>query len=172
MKVSTKFISSLGPDQVQHLETLAAQDPARRVRMRAHSILLSFRGASMNEIAQIYQVHRDTVSCWLDRFAQDGVDGLSDQPRCGGPTKLTASEQAVAHALLARAPNAPKTVLAQLREQTGKTISPSTLTRMAKAADLRWKRVRKSLKDKRDDAAFAQATKEIDRLKKTPSRTP
>jgi len=62
MKVATKFVSPLRPDQVQSLEGLAEGDPVRRVRMRAHSILLSSRGSSIDEIAQIYQVDRDTVS--------------------------------------------------------------------------------------------------------------
>ena len=86
-------------------------------------------------------------------------------------TKLAvAAEQALALQLLKEHPQAPKTGLALLLEQPGKTISPSTVTRRAKPADLRWKRVRKSLKANRDEAAFTQAKKELERLKKTPSR--
>jgi len=171
MKVATKFVSPLAPDQVSSLEGLAEGDPVRRVRMRAHSILLSARGSSIDEIAQIYQVHRDTVSSWLDHFAQSGVDGLRDKPRSGSPPKLDAHEKEVAKALLKTHPNAPKVVLAQLTEKTGKSISRSTLKRLAKGAGLRWKRMRKSLKSKRDEEAFAQAKKEIDGLKKTAIRT-
>ena len=172
MKVSTKFVSTLDPDQIHALEEWAAHDSARRVRMRAHSILLSFGGASLDEIARIYGVHRDTVSSWLDQFEQRGMDGLRDKPRCGGPPKLNKHEQEVAKALLKSDPHAPKRVLALLREQTGKSISAATLTRIAKAANLRWKRVRKSLKSQRDDVAFSQAKTAIKRLKKTASRSP
>jgi transposase len=170
MKVATKFVSPLSPDQAQALEALAEGDPARRVRMRAHSILLSARGSSIDEIARIYQVDRDTVSSWLDRFLQSGVDGLGDKPRSGGPSKLDAQEKEEAKALLKKHPNAPKMVLALLHEKTGKSISRSTLRRLAKGAGLRWKRVRKSLKSKRDEAAFTQAKKEIEGLKKTAIR--
>jgi transposase len=170
MKVATKFVSALTAAQQNQLEQLAAEDPVRRVRMRAHSLLLSAEGLSIDEIARVYQVHRNSVSSWIDHWHQQGMAGLSDKPRCGGPTKLNAAEQALARQLLKEHPQAPKTVLALLLEQTGKTISPSTLTRLAKAADLRWKRVRKSLKANRDEAAFTQAKKEIERLKKTPSR--
>lgn len=171
MKVATKYVAALTPDQQRQLEKLAAYDPVRRVRMRAHSILLSAVGTGINQIADIYQVHRNSVSAWIDHWQQQGLAGLSDKPRPGGPTKLNAAEQDLVRQLLKRHPNAPKTVLALLHEQTGKTISPSTLTRLAKAANLRWKRVRKSLKAHRDEAAFAQAKKEIDRLKKTPNRS-
>jgi len=172
MKVATKFVSPLGPDQVQFLEALAEGDPSRRVRMRAHSLLLSSRGTSIDEIARIYQVHRDTVSSWLDRFAHHGVDGLGDKPRSGGPSTLDGPEKEEAKALLKKHPNAPKMVLALLHEKTGKSISSSTLRRLAKGAGLRWKRVRKSLKSKRDDAAFAEAKKEIEELKKNSNPEP
>lgn len=65
----------------------------------------------------------------------------------------------------------PDRSLALLSETTGKTISRSSLRRLAQKAGLRWKRVRKSLKTQRDEAAFAHAKKEIDGLKKTAGRT-
>ncbi len=98
------------------------------------------------------------------------MNGLPDRPRSGGPPKLTAPEKEVVQALLKTYPNAPNRVLAALQEKTGKTISRSTLKRMAKGAGLRWKRMRKSLKSKRDDLAFYQAQKEIEALKKTSIR--
>ena len=170
MKVATKFVSALSPDQIQHLEDLAQRDSVRRVRMRAHSILLSSRGSSIDEIANIYQVHRDTVSSWIDNFEHLGVDGLRDKPRSGGPPKLNEQEKEVAKELLKTHSNTPSMVLALLSEKTGKTISRSSLRRIAKEAGLRWKRVRKSLKTKRDDEAFDQAKKEIEGLKKTSIR--
>jgi len=166
MKVATKFVSFLDPDQQHQLEHLAEHDPTRRVRMRAHSLLLSSRGTSIDEIAHIYQVHRNTVSSWIDHWEQWGVNGLPDKSRSGGPPKLTAPEKEIAQALLKTYPHAPNRVLAALQEKTGKTISRSSLKRIARGVGLRWKRMRKSLKTKRDDQAFAQAQKEIAALKK------
>jgi len=85
---------------------------------------------------------------------------------------LNEEEKEVVKKLLKMHPNAPKMVLALLNEKTGKIISRSTLRRVAKGAGLRWKRVRKSLKTKRDDAAFDRAKKEIEGLKKTSIRNP
>ena len=81
--------------------------------------------------------------------------------------QLNEQEKEVAKELLKTHSNAPSMVLALLSEKTGKTISRSSLRRIAKGAGLRWKRVRKSLKTKRDDEAFDQAKKEIEGLKKT-----
>ena len=110
MQVATKFVSALSPDQLQHLEDLAERDAVRRVRMRAHSILLSSRGSSIDEIARIYRVHLDTVSSWIDNFEHLGVDGLRDKPRSGGPPKLNEEEKEVVKKLLKMHPNAPKMV--------------------------------------------------------------
>ena len=166
MKVATRFVSALDDDQKAHLQHVMNTDGSRRVRMRAHSILLSSNGTSMDEIAQIYQVHRDTVSSWIGRWEASGIDGLSDQPRSGGPPKLNEQEQELAQELIRAHPHSPKMALALLTEKTGKTISRSTLKRIVKRAGLSWKRVRKSAKSKRDDQAFKTAQKEIERLKK------
>ena len=132
MKVATKFVSALDDDQKTQLQHLMDTDASRRVRMRAHSILLSSQGTWMDEITQIYQVHRDTVSSWIDKWEALGADGLYDQPRSGGPPKLNEEEQQVARDLIQAHPNAPKTVLALLAEKTGKTFSSSSLKRLAK----------------------------------------
>ena len=170
MKVATKFVSSLELDQQQQLEQFAADDPNRRVRLRAHSLLLSSRGSRIDEIAAIYQVHRNTVFSWSDHWEQEGVNGLPDKALSGGAPKLTTPEKERVQVLLKTYPNVPNTVLAALQAETGKTISRSTLKRIARGAGLRWKRMRKSVKNKRDDQAFGQAQKEIEALKKTSVR--
>ena len=167
MKVATKFVSPLNDEAKAYLEDVMHQGPSRRVRMRAHSILLSASGSSMDEIARIYQVHRDTVSAWIDNWAACGMNGLGDKPRSGRPTHLTLAEQAQLKALIKAHPSSPRTVLAKLAETTEKTFSRSSLRRVAKTWRLRWKRVRKSVKSKRDEKAFDEAKQEIEALKKT-----
>lgn len=170
MKVATKFVSPLNRAQTTQLGHLMNHDLSRRVRMRAHSILLSSQGRSIDEIVDIYQVTRITVSSWIDKWEESGVDALYDRPRSGGPPKLNEQEQEVAQSLIKAHPHAPKRILALLEEKTGKTISSSSLKRLAKKAGLRWKRVRKSVKSKRDPQAFDTAKKELAALKKTSRR--
>ena len=167
MKAARKFVSPPKDEETASLEDLLSQDPSRRVRMRAHSILLSARGSSIEEIASIYQVYRDTVSSWIDKWEASGVDGLRDKPRSGSPSKLNTQEQEMLKDLIKTHPGSPRTVLAKLAETTGKTFSRPSLRRVAKAWRLRWKRVRKSVKSKRDEKAFEAAKHEIEALKKT-----
>jgi len=166
-----KFVTAVTAEQVAQLEALWRHGPSPRVRMRAHSLLLSTRGWSMDAISTLYDVHRQTVSAWLDRWQHTGVTGLADRPRSGKPPRLTAPERTLALALIATMPHAPRQVLAHLTEQTGKTISRSTFKRLTKAARLRWKRVRHATAKQPDPHAVAQAQQELTALKKTSGRS-
>lgn len=135
------------------------------VRRRAHSILLSTDGFTIDEIACIYQVHRDTVRTTFDRWETKGLDGLFDGPKSGRPPKLSSDEADEVVKLLKEDPRSIKKALTNTKEKTGKTISEWTVKRIAKHAGLRWKRMRKSHKSKRDETLFRQAQAEIEVLK-------
>jgi transposase len=44
---------------------------------------------SQTELAADLHIHRSTVSTWRRRFAEHGLDGLSDEPRPGAPRTIT-----------------------------------------------------------------------------------
>ena len=139
-------------------------DASPRARARAHGLLLSGQGMTINEIARIYQVDRDTVSTWLTKWEQQGEPSLHDHPRSGRPPKLTPDEQELAKHSIKEDPRSLKQVVERLANKTEKRLSISTLKRLAKKARLRWKRVRKSLKCLRDPAAFAKCQRELEAL--------
>ena len=156
----------MSEEDILRLENIIKTNHSSRVRNRAHSIMLSENGFSMNEIASIFQLHRHSVSSWIDRWESSGVDGLFDRHRDGRPTKLTKKEKEIAKKLIEKHPQSINKVKEELAEKTGKTVSNWTLKRLAKASNLKWKRVRKSLKTKRNENDFKQAKKEIQELKK------
>jgi len=78
------------------LEKTLKNDASSRARARAHGLLLSGQGVTINEIAKIYQVDRDTVSTWITKWEHQGAASLHAQPRSGRPPKLTPEEQALA----------------------------------------------------------------------------
>ena len=63
--------------------------------------------------------------------------------------------------LLRKEPRSTKTVLHDIFATTGKTISAITLRRIARRSRLRWKRMRRSAKDRRDPAKFELAKEEL-----------
>ena len=132
---------------------------------RAHGILLSSKGYSIDEIADILEVHRNSVSSWIQAWERAGVSELFDKPRSGAPSQLNKNDIKRLEQLLPEYPPSPKTILAQFAKATQKTISMSTLRRVVKKSRLRWKRTRKSLKSKREPQQFALASLKIQKLK-------
>jgi len=157
-----RYVRTLTESQRHTLETLMKHDPSPRARARAHSILLSARRVTIKEIVKIYQVDRDTVSSWIKKWEQTGVESLYDKPRSGRPSKLTQEEKELAQHYIQEEPRCLKQVAERLSQKTAKRLSISSLKRLAKKARLRWKRVRKSLKSLRDPAEFAQCQRELE----------
>jgi transposase len=88
MRTPTKFVKPLTSVQQQRLQEIQKTAPAHRTRMRAHAVLLSARGYTLDQIADIYQQDRDRVSLWLDWWSDYEYDGLADDPKSGRPAIL------------------------------------------------------------------------------------
>ena len=61
-------------------------------------------------------------------------------------------------------------VLALLKEYYDVNVSKTTLRRTLKEMNFKWKRVKKTLKNKRDEEAFKKAKKDIKRIEKKHSK--
>lgn len=161
-----RYVHPLTDEQRAFLEKTMKYDGSPRARARAHSLLLSVQGMVINDIAKISQVDRDTVSTWITKWEQEGEASVPDQPRSGRPPKLTPEEQELAITYIKEEPRSLKQVVDRVAQKTAKRLSISALKRLAKRARLRWKRVRKSLKSRREPAAFAKCQRELAALQK------
>ena len=61
----------------------------QRVVLRARIVLLADQNMSTKDIAAELGCNPVTVSKWRQRFAREGIGGLSDAPRSGKPRKYT-----------------------------------------------------------------------------------
>lgn len=161
----SRYVQPLAEKDREVLSYLRDHGETPRIRRRAHAILLSDSGKSVSELAEIFGVRRNTVSSWLDRWEAEGLQGLGDAPRSGAPSKLTKAEIKKVVKLIKKHPHAPRQVLGEISKRIGKTISRSTLRRIARRFGLRWKRTRRSLKSKRDEDEFEKAKDELEELK-------
>lgn len=164
MKTPTHFVKPLDSERRVTLKHLMQPHPNHRVRMRAQAVLLSDRRYSIDRIADIFEVDRDTVRAWLARWDDDNTDGLEDDPHAGRPAILPTEEKEAALKLASRAPRAPHRQLSALERQTGKVISRATLKRLLKRTGRRWQRMRRSLRARRSEAAFRVAQAELKAL--------
>jgi hypothetical protein len=78
---------------------------------------------------------------------------------------LTPEQTRKAVELIEENPEFPNQVLHEIDKLTGKKISRSTLRRIARRANLRWKRMRQSVKSRRDPDEFDAAKAEIQEFK-------
>src|SRR4051794_20561921 len=77
-------VGTLSDEQRQTLERLRRR-AVGRISQRAHMVLLSARGYSVPQIADLFEVAEDTVRLWLHRFLRACPSGLEDRPRPGRP---------------------------------------------------------------------------------------
>jgi transposase len=77
-------VCSLSDQEKKKLKQMTRQQIGR-VSQRAHMILLSSQGRTIQEIAAMYDCSDKTVRKWISRYEAEGCDGLLDKPRTGRP---------------------------------------------------------------------------------------
>lgn len=159
-----RYVENLTEQDKEDLDSLFKNHVSHNVRRRAHTVLLSSQKFRINEIARIYDVHRETIRDTLVRWEKSGIKGLYDLPKAGRPPTLSSDEEKKALEALEKDPRSTKKALALIQREMDKLLSEWTLKRIAKKHGLRWKRMRKINKRKRNQAAFLQAKTEIDAL--------
>lgn len=90
-------------EEREELERMTQQEVGR-VALRAQIILLSNRGFTAPEIADIQSTSDVSVYKWLDRFDEEGPTGLHDRPRSGRPTKMDEEAQEAIEETLSEPP--------------------------------------------------------------------
>ena len=159
-----KFVAPLSEPQQITLRCMQDHHPSSRVRKRAHAIILSHLGYTLQEIAFTFDVCRQTVSSWFDDWDKHGIAGLYDNPKSGHPMILNEEDEEYVKKIIEEEPRSTKIVVATLDENRGIKVSLSTIRRTLKRAKQKWKRVRKSTKFKRDEKKFKEAKQKIDTL--------
>jgi transposase len=119
-----KFVSALSEADTTALETLYRDGSAsHRARQRAHAVLLSSRGYTLEQLADLLLADRDTISGWLDAWQTRGLNGLSDAPKTGRPRKINQElENALLDILQNPSPNLKALMMDELKKK--KSLSP------------------------------------------------
>ena len=156
-----KFISPLNTAEIIGLQWMSREHPLPWSRTRANAVLLSDKQMSLQSVASVCGVCRQTASIWLNNWETDGICGLLDKPGRGRRKILSPEKEIEVVDLIKASPRSLNKVLAEIQKRWGIKLSKSTLKRLSKKARLSWKRVRKSLRGKRNDEKFEEALEEI-----------
>ena len=100
-----KFIPALTEADQVSLEAVHHTAKTHRQRQRAHAVLLSAKGFTLEQLADIFSADRDTVSGWLNLWQDKGLDGLADAPKSGRFRKIDGSLEAVLRDILIENPS-------------------------------------------------------------------
>lgn len=128
---------ALGDDERSELEALTRRrKTAQGLAARARIVLLCAEERSNTAIASRVGVTQQTVGKWRRRFAEHGLDGLHDEPRPGGPRKISdaAVEDVVVRTLETRPDNATHWSSREMARKSG--ISTSSVQRIWRAFGL------------------------------------
>ncbi|OGU38527.1 MAG: hypothetical protein A2X61_08030 [Ignavibacteria bacterium GWB2_35_12] len=80
-----RFIKEFNDGEEEKLKSILKNCPLIKARIRANAILLSSKSFPIAAIADVLDVHRDTVSNWLKNWDNKGMMGLFDEPKPGRP---------------------------------------------------------------------------------------
>ena len=111
------YVNPLTRAEIVTLQEMHKNHPTYSVRMRAHGILMSYEGYRVQEIAQVYNVCRQSVSIWIRAWDSKGLLGLMDKPRRGRPRKLSPAEEVEALQWLEQEPRSINRVLGKIHDQ-------------------------------------------------------
>jgi len=108
-----------------------------RIGLRARMILLSADGLSNVEVAQRLSSGRATVEKWRKRWFEEGLDGMSDAPRSGGPRTISDEqvEEVIGLTLESKPKGATHWSTRSMAERTG--LSKDSISRIWRAFGLK-----------------------------------
>ncbi len=158
------YIKELTHEEIITLEEMHKNHPLYLTRNRAHAVLLSWQGYSIPMICSIYDVCRQTVSTWFSKWQEKGLCGLVDRPGRGRRCITTEVQNIEIIKRVEKSPRSLKKVLLDLELDLTISMSMDTLQLICKQAGLVWKRVRKSLRSKRNQDDFDEAKDELEGL--------
>ena len=144
MKIKLLMVSE---EEQQTLREMGIFHPHPRSRMRAQGVLRLSQGLTLQQVADEFKVHLNSVEQWRHRWSSLGLVGLYEGRHTGRPRKWTAQQQ---HAFGELAESDGGTIAALLRRfekrQDQELVSESTAKRYLKDLNFSYKRYRYSLK--------------------------
>lgn len=139
-------LPKLTQEALRDLDRLYRTTRDVRLRTRAQIILLAAEKELLAaDIAEIVRTDEQTVRRWLKRYQDQGLAGLADEPRSGGPRKVTDTYLATLVQASEKLPGTlglphPRWTTARLAEymvqQTGIQVDPETIRLHLKSAGI------------------------------------
>ncbi len=145
----------LNAEERRTLREMGIYHPHAGTRRRAQGVLRLAQGLTLQQVADEFDVHLNSIENWWRCWNRDGLAGLYEGRHSGRPPKLTDEHQRALRRLAQDEGGTSKDLLCRWQAQAGRPrISRSSLRRYLKRMNFRYKRYRLSLKSKRNESNF------------------
>jgi transposase len=114
----------------------------RRVRQRAHCILLSNEGHTVSELKKIFRADTTTIYNRFNAWESESPVGLYDRKGKGRKSVLTFEIKEKIRELIKEYPKNISRICGLIEENFGVSVCVRTVQRFLKASDFKWKRIR------------------------------
>ena len=149
---------ALSCDEIQQLDDIVKSDDPYYVRHRAHAILLILNDhRDLEDVADIFKVHVNTIRNWIERWVQWRVDGLYDIEGRGSKPIFSKAEEKLIIKYVEKEPRSLRRASAMIEKILGKKASIATFRRIVKKHGKSWKRKRKIPKNKPTEEEYENA---------------
>ena len=154
-----KRVHSLSDSEIAALERLHRRTENADVRSRCDMILWSNKGLSPPQIAERVRFSHDTVSRYIARYENEGIQGLLPRPRSGRPRKVTAEYEELLLELVAQEPRSlgmpfsnwtTANLATELAKRTGIELTARQVENYLKANDWALRRPVRTVQHKQD----------------------
>jgi transposase len=133
--------------ECQTLREMGVYHPHPRARIRAQAIVRLSQGRTLQQTADEFHVHLNSIEAWRQRWNRLGLAGLYEGHHTGRKRKWTADQQEALRILAqAEGGSANSLLRGMAQTQSVPTISEVTARRYLHDMDFSYKRYRYSLK--------------------------
>ena len=147
----------------QTLREMGIMHEHYRTRMRAQAILRLSQGLTLQQTADEFMVHINSIEQWRQRWNRMGLAGLYEGRHTGRPAKWSPAQREALGQLAQEEGGSAGSLLRQVADESNPAISESTAKRYLKQMNMRYKRVRYSFKKNGMKMPFGTGWKSLER---------
>lgn len=148
---------NLSEEEHRTLLDMGIYHPHPRTRRRAQGVRMLGQGMTLQQVADEFGVHLNSVEHWRQCWLRVGLVGLYEGRHSGRPPTLSCQERRDLRDLAREEGGSSGSLLRHWLERGRKLLSRCTLRRYLRCSGLRYKRCRLSLKGQRNETDFERA---------------
>lgn len=147
---------TVSKEESRTLREMGIFHPHARTRRRAQGVRMLGQGMTLQQVADEFEVHINSVEHWKRCWIELGLVGLYEGCHSGRPPALSHKDETALRKMAEKEGGSSRSLSKRLHEFLRWPVSLDTIKRSLRRMGLRYKRCRLSLKDKRNEVAFGQ----------------